>query len=290
MFFERICNENLKYCSEIKIFLTNENYNGKDWNKSFTIWNDMLNSKNANSITKGVYILKSLSDGIGRISDLSSELSLSKGTVHRLLKTLGQLDLVMQDPITRRYYLGPLILKLASKPIIAHQKLITCAFDQMRYLRDVTRETVVIHIRVGLERICLEELQSLETVRYTAGKGFVMPLYAGAGGKVLLSEIDENELQLLLRNLRLVSLGPNTITDRKMLLKEIRRVRQQGFATSFGEREQGSSSISVPIKNYICPVALSILGPDNRFTLKKMTDILKEVKESAGRISENLAK
>jgi len=250
----------------------------------------MLNSKNVNSITKGVSILRSLSAGTERISDLSSELRLSKGTVHRLLKTLGQLDLVMQDPITRRYYLGPLILELASKPIISHQRLVTCALDEMKYLRDVTRETVAIHIRIGLERLILEEFQGLETVKYSAGKGFVLPLYAGAGGKVLLSELDEKELHLLLRNLQLIFLGPNTITDQKMLLKEIRRVRQQGYATSFGEREKGSSSISVPIKNYICPVALSILGPDNRLTLKKMMDILKEVKWGAGRISEKFVK
>jgi DNA-binding IclR family transcriptional regulator len=66
-----------------------------------------------NSITKGADILRNLSEGIDRISDLSKNLQLSKSTAHRLLKTLEISELVMQDPITRRYYLGPLILKLA---------------------------------------------------------------------------------------------------------------------------------------------------------------------------------
>jgi DNA-binding IclR family transcriptional regulator len=244
--------------------------------------------KIVNSITKGADILRNLSEGIDRISDLSKNLKLSKSTAHRLLKTLEISELVMQDPITRRYYLGPLILKLASRPIIAHQNLIICAFGEMKHLRDFSRETVVLHIRIGLERICLEEVQSLENIKYMAGKGFVAPIYTGSAGKILLSELKNNELQLLVENLQLNPIGPHTITDKKTLLKELEKVRKQGYATSFGERIPGSASISAPIKNYICPVALSVLGPDNRFSLKMMMGVLKEMKKSASRISKKL--
>lgn len=248
----------------------------------------MCPSTIVNSITKGADILRSLSEGIDRVSDISQKLRISKSTSHRLLKSLEKSGLVMQDPVTRRYYLGPLILELASKPIIAHQNLIVCAFDEMKYLRDISGETVVLHIRIGLERICLEELQSLENIKYTAGKGFVAPIYVGSAGKVLLSELRDHDLQLLLQSLRLEPIGPNTITDKKTLLNELGKVRKQGYATSFGERITGSASISVPVKNYFCPVALSVLGPDNRFSFKKMMDILKVMKESSKRISKKL--
>jgi DNA-binding IclR family transcriptional regulator len=158
----------------------------------------------------------------------------------------------------------------------------------MKYLRDLSKETVVLHIRIGLERICLEELQSLETIKYTSGKGFIAPIYTGSAGKILLSELDENELDLLQKNLHLDRIGPNTITDKKALLKELKIIRKQGYATSFGERIQGSASISVSVENYICPVALSLLGPDNRFSLKVMMGFLKEIKDSASRISRKL--
>jgi DNA-binding IclR family transcriptional regulator len=245
-------------------------------------------SKTVNSIIKGVEVLKTLADGIDRISELSIKLQLNKSTVHRLLKSLEMSGLVMRDPITRRYYLGSLFLDLASKPIIAHQNLTVCAFGEMEYLREVTRETVVLHIRIGLERICLEELQSLENIKYTAGKGFVTPIYVGSAGKILLSEVGDNELDLLLENIRFISIGPNTITDPNLLLKELKKVKKQGYATSFGERVAGSASISVPIKNYICPVALSVLGPDNRFSVDVMMKALKDIRHSAERISSKL--
>jgi DNA-binding IclR family transcriptional regulator len=249
----------------------------------------MAEPKIVNSIIKGSEILKTLSDGTSRISDLSRRLGLGKGTTHRLLKSLEVPGLVMQDPITRQYHLGPLILDLASRPVIAHQNLIVCAFEQMKDLRDLSRETVVLHIRMGLERICLEELQGLENIKYTAGKGFVAPIYTGSAGKVLLSELKPNELDLLLKNLRLDPIGPNTITDKKVLSRELERVNKQGHATSFGERIHGSASISVPVRNYVCPVALSVLGPDNRFTLKEMTEILGLMKEKAMLVAKKLA-
>jgi IclR family KDG regulon transcriptional repressor len=248
----------------------------------------MPSERIVNSITRGADILRCLSEGMDRITDLSGRLRLSKSTIHRFLKSLEMSSLVMRDPVSRRYYLGPLILDLASNPIVSHQHLTVCAFEDMKYLRDLTGETVVLHIRIGPERICLEELQSFENIRYTAGKGFVAPLYTGSAGKILLSELNDAELHVLLENLHLTPVGPNTITDKKVLLKELEKVRKQGFATSFGERIQGSASISVPIRKYVSPVALSVLGPDNRFSLDRMMKVLGEIRQSASRISKKL--
>ena len=241
-----------------------------------------------NSIARGADVLKSLSGGLDRVSDISERVQLSKSTVHRLLKSLEKSEFVIQDPVTRRYYLGPLILNLSSKPIIAHQNLIVCAFEEMRSLRDLSRETVVLHIRAGLERICLEELQSFESIKYTAGKGVTAPIYIGSAGKVLLAELEDAELQFLLSHLTLVRIGPNTITDKKDLLKELDKVRRQGYATSFRERLPEGASISVPIKGYITPVALSVLGPASRFSHKVMVDVMKEMKRSTARITSRL--
>jgi len=247
----------------------------------------MTDSKIINSIIKGARILRSLANGIDRVSDLSKELQLSKSTTHRLLKSLEMAGMVMQDPLTRHYYLGPLILELAAQPTIAHQNLTICAFDEIKRLRDLSQETVLLHIRSGVERLCLDELQSLEKIKYTGGKGVSTPIYAGAAGKVLLAELRDDEVQAILNVLTFIPLTPHTIMDKGVLLAEVRKAREQGYATSFGERTPRRSAVSVPIRNYVCPVALSILGPDNRFS-SEITAILDELKASSTRISDKL--
>lgn len=250
----------------------------------------MTGSKIVNSIIKGSRVLRHLANEVDRVSDLSKELQLSKSTVHRLLKSLEMSGMVMQDPLTRRYYLGPLILELAAQPGIAHHVLTLCAFSEMKRLRDLCGETVLLHIRCGVERLCLDELQSPEQIKYTGGgRGISEPIYTGSAGKVLLSKLPDAELHVILDNLTLILLTPSTITDKEALLTEVKKAREQGYAMSFGERTPGSASISVPISSYICPVALSVLGPDNRFSSKMMT-CLDDIKLSAARISNKLKK
>jgi DNA-binding IclR family transcriptional regulator len=93
---------------------------------------------------------------------------------------------------------------------------------------------------------------------------------------------------MLLDKLKFEKVGPNTITDRKVLEEEIQKTRKEGYATSFGERVAGSASISVPIRNYVTPVALGIQGPENRFTRNVMMDFLEEMKGCKRRIEKKL--
>ena len=249
----------------------------------------MTAPKASKTIIKGVSLLRHLAGGTNTVTDVASARDLSKATTHRLLKSLETSRLAVQDPITRQYFLGPLIFELASSSLAAHQALIMCASEDMAALRELSGETVALYIRIGLERICVEEVPSRATIRFTVGKGGVFPLYVGSSGKVLLSELADPDLNLLVSHLHLAPVGPETITNRGVFLKEVKKTRKQGYATSFSERVPGGASICVPIHNYVCPVALSVLGPDNRFTREAMMRLLGSIKAGAARISRKLA-
>ena len=247
----------------------------------------MAEPKIINAIVRGSDVLQCLSEGINRIADISQKLQLSKSTTHRLLKTLERTGLAVQDPLSRRYCLGPRILKLASNPIIAHQNLIICAIEEMERLRDLTGETVGLQIPYGKTRIILEEILSPQQIKFFGGKGFSGCIYTGAAGKVLLSEFKENEFKRLLDNIELLQVGPNTITDKKTLIEEMNTIRRQGFATSLSESTPGGAAIAVPVKNYVCPVALGVIGLESRFLEIRMS-FLPQMLKSAKSISTKL--
>lgn len=236
-----------------------------------------------NSVYRAAEILSMLSGGKNRITDICKELKLSKSTTHRLLKTLENCGFVFQDSISHQYFLGHLILKLSSNPLTTHQNLIVCAYEDMKRLREISGETVTIHIRIGMQRICLEEMQANQNIRYGVGRGSVSPIYAGSAGKILLSELTESERNNLIKNIKLTPVGPNTITDRQTLLKELEKIRKQGYSISSGETLEGAISLSVPVKGYFCPVALSIFGPKFRLEPRIM-GLKKEMEMSARRI------
>ena len=203
------------------------------------------------------------------------------------LKTLEANGFVIRNPANRSYYLGPLFVDMATKPLTAHKVLILTAENELKQLRELSRETVILHIPLGLSRICLSEFESPQVIKYTAGVGSVSPIHVGSAGKLLLAEMDQSDLQIILKNLRMEPIGPNTITSKEALLKEIEQVKKSGFAISMGERLAYAVSISVPIDHYICPVSLSILGPEERFKPMLM-ETLPAMKKAALKISRKI--
>lgn len=219
--------------------------------------------------------------------EISDKLNLNKTTVYRLLKTLEDNGFIAQDITTRKYYLGTDIINLASNPIVANGKLIFCAQPEMVKLCSLSGETVILEILFGTHRMYLEAIESTEPIRYRQTAGYFAPLYAGAGGKAILSQFTQENLEKYIRNVKFTPAGPKALLDKHLLLEEIEKVRDQGYAISSGERYSYGSSISAPIRNYEVPAALSIVGPGERWK-PRMMDILEELKASTSRISYRL--
>jgi DNA-binding IclR family transcriptional regulator len=240
------------------------------------------------AIKRTAEALKLVAEKPRRFTAMAKELQLTKSTAHRLLRSLEEAELIKKNPLSGRYHLGPLISQLATSPIGEHQLLIACSTEEMRKLRDLSGETVTLQIALGTERMCLEEMQSTQSIKYVSGKGAVYPIFAGSAGKMLLAMMDNDQIDVLMRSFYYVHSAPNPIKSTKDLWKEIELARKSGHSTSFGERVSGSASVAVPINDYVCPAILNIMGPAERFTQVLISKTLKEMKSSAARISAEL--
>jgi IclR family acetate operon transcriptional repressor len=246
----------------------------------------MGNTKIVNSIQRATRILELVSLGNERLEDIHPKVGLSRSTTHRLLKSLVAAGLAAQNPVDRRYHIGPKFLQITSSPLASHRMLSICAYEELTRLRDISGESTLIIVPSGIHRLVVKMIPSLETILFSWPDGNTVPIYVGSAGKVLLAQMDGGERDLLLRAINMVPRTPNTIVDQDALKRELETIRNQGFATSFGESFSGGAGISVPVKNYVCPVALCISGPEFRFN---PTDCIEEMKTSAERISHTLA-
>ena len=115
------------------------------------------------------------------------------------------------------------------------------------------------------------------------------PLLSGATAKVLFSQVSDENLDLALKYLNIDgSNNPLTIINKDTLNKKLMQVKQQGYIISYGETLPGILGISAPIRNYTCPAALSILGPESRFR-PKINSLIEELKISTNKISTIIA-
>jgi IclR family KDG regulon transcriptional repressor len=245
--------------------------------------------KASGSIPHAADVLTCLGSHVHTVTEIARQSGLGKSTVHRVLKLLERSQLAVEEPVSRRYYLGPLITRLTSNPVTTHEYLIICASEEMKRLSQLSEETVAMDIMIGTQIFPLYEVPSPHDLRVTQESRASGPVNAGASGKVLLAQLNEKQLHTAIGSIDIEAARATdrTVTSPELLLAQVREIRQQGYAVSYGERIDGALCISVPIKNYSLPVALSIVGPENRLQ-PRTKEAIAQMVISARRISESV--
>lgn len=240
------------------------------------------------SIVRATKILYALKRGNNSLSEIARYCKYSPPTVHRILQQMVDLDWATQDPISHKYYLGSIFTEITSDLLATHKYLVVNAIDEMNSLSDISEETVGLAVLVQLHYVQLHGIPSKHSLAVSEISHNFMPPFTGATGKVLLSQLSDREIKEILRQINLTQVTANQITNEAQFLNQLMEIRHQGCSVSFGERIAGSSCISVPIRNYIYPAALSILGPIERLQ-PKLEGFREVLRISAERISKNIA-
>jgi DNA-binding IclR family transcriptional regulator len=240
------------------------------------------------SLERSTNILLCLSDGINTNTEIAKYCSYSTSTVHRLLKVLKNLNWVVQDSINRKYYLGPVINHLLSNQADTHRYLLVNALQEMVRLSHFSRETVSLTVMVQLRSSLLHFIpseQELKIVEPDSAQGTQFAV--GATARVLLSQLDELEIKEVLNKVDMFGSRGKSAAERKALTAQLMDIKRKGYGVSYGERIVGAMCISAAVKNYSHPVALSILGPENRLQ-PRAGAITEEILAGAGRISKSI--
>lgn len=199
------------------------------------------------------------------VTEIARELGISKAVVHRILTSLRERDLVVLDTESRRYALGPAVLRLAA----AYRSTLdvrALAHDTMVQLSARTDETATLSLRSGDHRIYVDQVVPEREVRMTVQVGKPFPLHAGSSSKAFLAFLPDAERDEYLARASLDRLTDQTITDRRVLVRELDQIRGQGFAVSMGERQADAASVAAPVLDADGPVAvISVCGPIERF-------------------------
>jgi DNA-binding IclR family transcriptional regulator len=242
------------------------------------------------SVQKAISILKAFTihDPELGVNELSRRVGLHKSTVSRLLSTLEQAALVERDAATDKYRLGVELIALAGL-VISHADVRTVSRGHLRWLAELTEETVNLAVPDGTYVINVEQIPSSRLVRDIGWIGRRSPLHCTSTGKVLLAHMPTWEIDKVLAG-PLAGFSPSTITDPDRLRGELSKVLEQGFAIGQEELEEGLNAVAAPVRNHEGRVvaAVSVSGPSYRVSPGRFTELSGLVKEAADRVSRQL--
>jgi len=239
------------------------------------------------SIERGIDILMALAHGPKTLAEVTRATGLSKATAFRILGSLGYENLVVKNN-SHSYTLGPGCLRLIQGATQGDGAITAVAGPALDALWKATEETVALHIRVGLERICVEEIPGPQPIRYVSTVGASAPLTIGSAGRVLLAYTASSEFESVLTAILRADAGTHS-ADEAWLRDELDTIRRRGYALSAGERVHGAAAISVPIHGrHGFVAALSVLGPDFRLNKRRRLEMLPQLLQAAAQIGDIL--
>jgi DNA-binding IclR family transcriptional regulator len=227
-------------------------------------------------------------EGWAGVTEIARELDIHKSTVFRLLSTLERRGIVEQHSETQKYRLGFGMVRLASS-VRASLDLVRAARPVCDRLSLETDETVNVAVLEGHEVVNIHQV-NLSTSRVSVDwLGSHTSLHCTSSGKVFLAHLPPRMVDELLRN-GLPRFTDRTITDREQLDHELELVRQDGFAMTFEELEEGMNAVAAPIRgpDGSLVASVSVSGPSYRLEPRRLEQAAELTREAADEISRRL--
>lgn len=224
--------------------------------------------------------LFNLREGKLSATEIARKLNTTPSAIYSLLYTLERHGYLERDG-NKKYSLGLKFLE-RSNLILQQLDVQDKAKPHLRELADTLKVNAHLAVLYNNKVLYLHREEGYPSVIIKEVVGRQVPAYCTALGKVLLAALPEEELRKFLEEEKLEPLTPNTITDPRELERELRKVREQGYAIDDEEFHEGNMCIAAPVRNYQGKViaAISISFPKVKFSSNKESYIEK-VKEAA---------
>jgi len=248
-----------------------------------------LRNNRVQSLDRALEILDLLAAGreLG-VTELSRRLEVHKSTAFRLCATLLERGLVEQNPSTEKYRLGYGLVRLAGA-VRAELDLSRAARPVLQSLAERSGETVNLAVLQGDEVINIDQITAPHLVVTVNWIGKQTPLHCTSNGKVLLAHLSQSRRESILAA-PLKRFTPRTITDRRTLERQLRRVEEEGFAFTLEELEVGLNAVAAPVRSGDGRVgaAVSLSGPSYRVSPQRLPELGQMVREAGDAISRRL--
>lgn len=213
-----------------------------------------------NSFTRGLDVLIAIArNGQVTVAEVADELGLATSTAYRYVRSLRDYGLIEESQGV--YVPGWRLMEISGEHLV-HTRLAEVSGEYLRTLTYQTGETAVLAVRAGSHAICLRQSVSTAPDHYAFRINELLPLYAGAGQRLLLAYAPRPIVEVALANLVAYSESTIRAADLPAVLAQVRRDQ---FAVSRGEFKEGAIAVAVPVfSNGEATASLTIAGPSDR--------------------------
>lgn len=244
------------------------------------------------SVARAALLLNEIANcGAGglNITEIAERLSVAKSTALALARTLAEAGLLRTVEPGPRYVLGLNLLRLGD--LVGQQTSIgELGLPTLRDLSSATGMTARLATNQDGYPVFLERVDGEGSIRFHAPLGQREEPHATAAGKAILACLLESDVRSLIEDAGMARHTPKTLTDIETLLRELERVRSEGFALDDEEEAEGVFCVGAAFFDHqsSCAGALSVTGLKVDVPLREVRRLGLIVREHADRLTSML--
>jgi DNA-binding IclR family transcriptional regulator len=180
-----------------------------------------------------------------RISDISKALNYNRSTVFNIAYTLVDLG-ILEKRGPNKFHFGTQFYVL-SRVAIRHSELINAIHPYLEEINRKTRLMTFLGVRSGLRAVIVDKVDSTFDIKVMSEVGMQIPLLAGAGGKALLSQLADPDVDAILSKNKLKRFTPFSDTNARAYKASVQKTREEGIALDMEEYLEGIRAFAVPL-------------------------------------------
>jgi IclR family pca regulon transcriptional regulator len=205
-----------------------------------------------------------IASGSTTLKDVQRELGLGHTVAHRILQTWTSLHYLNFDSQRKVYRAG---LKLLWTGIRVRAALDNPDLDaRLSAVMTTLGFTGTVGVLDGRDVIHVAR-NAGRYGTFRAEVGSALPAHATSLGRVLLAHEPEASIARRYHDHGLAAFTPATITSLPQLIDDLREIRSQNYASSYGMMDAASGTVAVPLRDADGRVvaAMNVLGPVAEF-------------------------
>jgi IclR family KDG regulon transcriptional repressor len=180
------------------------------------------------------------------ISEIAKALNYNKSTVFNTVHTLDDLD-VLEKSGENKFQYGMRLYTLG-KAAGRSSELIGTVHPYLEKINQETKLSAFLGLRAGLWAVIVDKVDTAFDIKIYSEIGMRIPLLAGAGGRVLLAQMSDAEVDDILSRNKFEKFTPNSCVNKNKYKALIKQARRDGIAIDMEEYIEGIRGLAVPLR------------------------------------------